>query len=92
MKLTRLTTALLLLAMACLGHASVLVPRMMEDLGRGVVAIQQHTNPVFVSWRLLGTDPDDLGFHLYCASGDTAPVRLNSELLRGPTLWGVLHR
>jgi rhamnogalacturonan endolyase len=85
MNLARLTTAALLLAPACLGRTAVLVPRQMEHLGRGLVALQQDTNRVFVSWRLLGTDPEDIGFHLYCASGDAAPVRLNSELLRGPT-------
>ena len=81
----RQATAALLLATVGLGHAAAPAPRQMESLGRGVVAIQQDTNQVFLSWRLLGTDPEDVGFHLYCASGDAAPARLNSELLRGPT-------
>ena len=33
-------------------------PRQMEKLGRGVVAIHQGGGKAFVSWRLLGTDPD----------------------------------
>ncbi|CAM3341936.1 cadherin-like beta sandwich domain-containing protein [Paenibacillus lupini] len=38
--------------------------RQMEDLGRGLVAIEED-GQIFVSWRLLGTEPDNLGFNLY---------------------------
>jgi rhamnogalacturonan endolyase len=37
----------------------------MEKLGRGVVAIHQPDGKIFVSWRLLGTDPDGISFNLY---------------------------
>lgn len=36
----------------------------MEWLNRGVVAVKVN-NGVFVSWRLLGTDPKDVSFNLY---------------------------
>ena len=39
--------------------------RQMEALGRGVVAIPQDGGKVFVGWRLLGTDPDDIAFNVY---------------------------
>jgi rhamnogalacturonan endolyase len=39
--------------------------RMMENLGRGVVAIRQEPQKVFVAWRLLGTDADDIAFNVY---------------------------
>lgn len=38
--------------------------RQMEGLDRGLVAIQTEDG-VFVSWRLLGTDPTSISFHLY---------------------------
>ncbi|WP_084134430.1 S-layer homology domain-containing protein [Paenibacillus harenae] len=38
--------------------------RQMEYLNRGLVAIKE-SNSVFVSWRLLGTDPADIAFNLY---------------------------
>ena len=44
----------------------------MEALGRGVVAIPQDGGKVFVGWRLLGTDPEDIGFNLYRSSGGTS--------------------
>lgn len=59
--------------------------RQMEHLGRGLVAIRQHDGNVFVSWRLLGTDPDGVAFHLYRRTGDARPVRLNAQLITGAT-------
>ena len=52
-------------------------PRQMEHLGRGVVAINQGEGKIFVSWRLLGTDLDTIGFNIYRASGNDVPIRLN---------------
>ncbi|WP_324677895.1 rhamnogalacturonan lyase [Hymenobacter sp. GOD-10R] len=51
--------------------------RQMENLGRGVVAIQKSRDSTFVSWRLLGTDPEDVAFNLYRKTGDQAPIKLN---------------
>lgn len=39
-------------------------PRQMEALDRGVVAVQVN-NGIFVSWRLLGTEPSNIAFNLY---------------------------
>jgi rhamnogalacturonan endolyase len=53
--------------------------RQMEKLGRGVVAINQGEGKVFVSWRLLGTEPDSIAFNLYRTTGNGQPVKLNAE-------------
>lgn len=37
----------------------------MEDLDRGVVSVQNPDGSVFVSWRLLGTDPEGVAFNVY---------------------------
>jgi rhamnogalacturonan endolyase len=60
-------------------------PRQMEKLGRGLVAIHQGEAKVFVSWRMLGTDPESIAFNLYRATGNGAPVRLNREPIRNAT-------
>lgn len=39
--------------------------RQMESLGRGIVAVRKSPEEVFISWRLLGTDPAKTGFNLY---------------------------
>ena len=44
--------------------------RPMENLGRGVVAIRSADDAAFISWRVLGLDPEDIGFNLYRATGD----------------------
>lgn len=63
-------------------------PRQMERLGRGVVAIREPDGKVFVSWRLLATDPAGLAFNLYRLteqSPDRQPVKLNPAPLTGAT-------
>jgi rhamnogalacturonan endolyase len=50
--------------------------RWMEGLGRGVVAVNQGGGKVFVGWRLLGTDPDAISFHLYRSTDGGRAVRI----------------
>ena len=52
--------------------------RQMEKLGRGVVAIRTGSTSVYVGWRMLGTDPDDIGFNLYRVPNGGAAVKVNS--------------
>ena len=37
----------------------------MEKLDRGLVAVQQSDGKVFLSWRLLASDPDGVAFNVY---------------------------
>ena len=71
------------LALTCASPA--LAQRQMENLGRGVVALPQAPGKIYVGWRLLGTDPDDLAFNLYRTTGTAAPVRLNTTPLLATT-------
>ena len=57
----------------------------MENLGRGVVAVRSTTTEVFVSWRVLGTDPPDIAFNLYRSTGGGAPILLNASPINGAT-------
>jgi rhamnogalacturonan endolyase len=57
----------------------------MENLGRGVVAVRSTTTEVFVSWRVLGTDPPDTAFNLYRSTGGGAPTLLNATPITGAT-------
>jgi hypothetical protein len=59
--------------------------RLMEKLGRGVVAVRSSNTDVFVSWRLLGLDPDGIAFNLYRATANGSPVKLNNAILTGGT-------
>jgi rhamnogalacturonan endolyase len=55
--------------------------RQMERLGRGVVAVNQGEGKAFVSWRLLGTEPDSIAFNVYRATGAATPVKRNDAPL-----------
>ena len=57
--------------------AAVFGQRQMEKLGRGVVALRKGDDAVYVGWRLLGTDPDNISFNLYRKSGSKKKVRVN---------------
>jgi rhamnogalacturonan endolyase len=57
----------------------------MENLGRGVVALNMGGGKVFVSWRLLGTDPEEIAFNLYRATGEEKPVKLNTAPITDAT-------
>ena len=50
-----------------------------ENLGRGVIALRTSDTSVYVGWRLLGTDPQELAFNVYRAAGSEPPVKLNDE-------------
>ncbi len=74
----------LLLAFACfalfLSSVTDAPKRQMEKLDRGIVAVRTSPDSVFISWRLLGTDPEGIGFNLYRGS-----QRLNKKPLAGAT-------
>lgn len=54
-----------------------------EKLDRGFVAISKPDNTIYLSWRLLRDDPDDIAFNIYRKTigsvNDNGFVRLNAE-------------
>lgn len=94
-------SGLVLLAVSLLGAAPAAITRVMERLDRGVVAVHQPDGKVFVSWRLLASDPESTAFNLYREAAPTVTVafggnaanrpreepvvRLNAAPLSGPT-------
>jgi rhamnogalacturonan endolyase len=59
---------------------AIYAQQQMEFLNRGVYAINQGNGKAFVSWRLLGTEPNDLVFNLYRTT-DNKTVKLNKQPL-----------
>ena len=66
---------------------SLFAQREMESLDRGVVAIHMPGDSVFVSWRLLGNDPDDISFNIYRKIGASTPIKLNQNPITGATIF-----
>jgi rhamnogalacturonan endolyase len=80
------------LAITVLGMAIVMsfaltgrAQRRLENLGRGLVAVNAGEGKVFVSWRLLNTDPGQVAFNVYRATGDRPPLRLTPTPLTNAT-------
>ncbi|MFJ8001333.1 hypothetical protein ACIQ7D_30200 [Streptomyces sp. NPDC096310] len=71
-------------ATATVGGAAAKAGRVMENLGRGVVAVRSSGTQVLVSWRLLGLDPEGIGFNVYRSTGG-GYAKLNSGVLTGGT-------
>jgi hypothetical protein len=65
---------------------SPLPPSLMENLGRGVVALRTSATQVLISWRVLGTDPTDIAFNLYRSTNGGPPVAL-TDYRAGWRLW-----
>ncbi|MFM1851875.1 MAG: hypothetical protein RIS54_1559 [Verrucomicrobiota bacterium] len=89
-----------------LAAVSTIAQPLMERLDRGVVAVQQPDGTVYVTWRLLGTEPADTAFNVYRITDEgtepgpvygqprpdrlTGTVKLNPVPLTGPT-WFIDH-
>ena len=65
--------------------APAFAQRQMEKLGRGVVVLHSATSQAYVGWRLLATDPTDVGFNLYRSTAGGAGVKLNASVLTNTT-------
>ncbi|TWU00573.1 Rhamnogalacturonan endolyase YesW precursor [Botrimarina colliarenosi] len=62
----------------------VVLPRQVEKLNRGVVAVRPTSNSAYIGWRLLGDDPADVAFNVY-RSGRGGAIKLNAEPLTQTT-------
>jgi len=79
---------LLIIILCCTINA--LAQRQMEKLGRGIVAVRKSADSVFVSWRILGTEPEDIAFNLYRKTGNDTEKRLNAlPLTKGTCFYDV---
>ena len=76
---TVLTSSVLAVSIGSFSLGDVPI-RQLEKLDRGVVAIHQGGGNVFVSWRLLVTDVDDIAFDVF--ANDT---KLNAEPIKDVT-------
>jgi rhamnogalacturonan endolyase len=59
----------------------VAAERQMEYLSRGVVAVNQGDGKVYVGWRMLGTDPENIAFNVCRAVDGGVPVKLNPRTI-----------
>ena len=65
--------------------AAAKLARQTEKLGRGLVGVKQADGKVFLSWRLLGSDPEKITFNLYRATESAAAVKVSEEPITDAT-------
>lgn len=53
--------------------------RSAERLDRGLVVRPTDKGKIYLTWRLLESDPPAVGFHVYCRSGQGEPQRLTTQ-------------
>jgi rhamnogalacturonan endolyase len=75
------------LFMAMFLAVPALAQRQMENLDRGVIAIPRAEGGVFISWRLLASDPDDIAFNVYRSDGESEARKLNLHPLTTQTFY-----
>lgn len=68
---------MLFFVLSCFYAPKTFAQRQMENLGRGVIAVHKNADSVFISWRMLGTEPQNIAFNLYRKTGSAAAVKLN---------------
>ncbi|MES2922532.1 MAG: autotransporter-associated beta strand repeat-containing protein [Verrucomicrobiota bacterium] len=79
--------ALLVCLAGLLTTHSAFAQRQMERLGRGMVAVRTNSTQIYVGWRLLGNDPQDVAFNLYRSADGAAAVKLNVAPLTATTAY-----
>lgn len=67
------------------GYAFNAPARVQENLDRGVTALINEKNQVYVGWRLLDTDPETVGFNVYRTVGGGRAVKLNGKVITKTT-------
>jgi rhamnogalacturonan endolyase len=65
--------------------SSVDAQRQMENLDRGVVAVRNPQGNVFVSWRLLATEPQNTAFNVYRIIGNGKAEKINKTVVAATT-------
>lgn len=58
-------------------YFTIFAQRQMEYLNRGVVAVPDGKGNIFISWRLLVTDIDNVSFNVYRMANNYKAVKLN---------------
>ena len=71
------------LLVGILGGSSLLAQRQMEYLSRGLVAVNTSSGGVFLSWRILGTEAQTMGFNIYREEPGGSTTRITSTPIIG---------
>lgn len=75
-----------LLALLAFTSTDGMAQRIQQPLGRGVVAVRNGNN-VFISWRKLAQEPEDISYNVYMRSiGSESYTKVNDQPLKTTNL------
>ncbi len=86
-RLFEIRTQLIAISLLFLLPAVGLAQRQVEQLDRGLLALRLNSTEVYVAWRMLTSDPDDITFNLYRSSDGIILTKLNEEPIDSSTNW-----
>jgi len=66
----------LLILIFCFSVLNIFSQRMSENLDRGIVAMPKSSGQIYISWRHLATDPDDISYNIYYKTSPTGALTL----------------
>jgi rhamnogalacturonan endolyase len=64
---------------------AVSAQRIMENLDRGLIVINEGNGKIYLGWRLLVTDPDSTGFNIYRVTDHKSRNKLNKQPVTSST-------
>jgi len=76
-RLLKIRYCFYLTIMMLIAGSQAVAQRQMENLDRGVIAIRTADDSVFIGWRMLGTEPDDIAFNIYRQNDGKKSIKLN---------------
>jgi len=59
--------------------------RFSESLDRGIIAMYINSSHVYIGWRLLEDDPQNISFNIYRDTLESSPIKLNTKLINKTT-------
>lgn len=59
--------------------------KQVEYLDRGVNVVFQGSSKAYINWRMLATDPLDIGFNVYRSYNGLSPIKINSSPIQKTT-------
>jgi rhamnogalacturonan endolyase len=79
--MVKLKLVLILALLFAIHFSLIIAQRQMEGLDRGLVAVRTGSDSVFLSWRLLGNEQEDLSFNIYRSTGGEKLIKLNKNAI-----------
>ncbi len=84
--LPKIQSCLIVLSLILLSSTGI-AQRQVDHLDRGLLALRISNSEVYIGWRMLTSDPDDMAYNLYRSPDGLTLTKLNEEPIDTSTNW-----